>query len=40
MLRPPRPDAALREKARQLLDEAEQYGYGPDDVVNWIREAQ
>lgn len=38
VLRLPRARTALREKARQLLDEAKQYGYGAEDVVDWIRE--
>ncbi|MDA3643441.1 GntR family transcriptional regulator [Saccharopolyspora indica] len=36
VLRRPDPEVALRQKLRDLLDEAGRHGYGPDVVVEWI----
>lgn len=38
VLRRPDPEAALRAKVRELVAEAQQQGYGPEDVITWIQE--
>ncbi|ETK36227.1 GntR family transcriptional regulator [Microbispora corallina] len=38
VLRRPDPREALRERARDLLDEAARYGLGPDEVVDLIKD--
>ncbi|MGI5490825.1 GntR family transcriptional regulator [Microtetraspora malaysiensis] len=38
VLRRPDPREALRSLARDLLDEAGRYGYGPHDVIELIKE--
>ncbi|MCI2423798.1 GntR family transcriptional regulator [Saccharopolyspora sp. K220] len=40
VLRRPDPKAGLRQKLRELLAEAERHGYRPDDVIEWIKEAE
>ncbi|GAA4886950.1 MULTISPECIES: GntR family transcriptional regulator [Saccharopolyspora] len=37
VLRRPDPEAALRERTRELVAEAARHGFGSADVIGWIR---
>ncbi|MGP4017942.1 GntR family transcriptional regulator [Saccharopolyspora sp. 5N708] len=40
VLRRPDPKAGLQQRLRELLAEAERHGYRPDEVIEWIKEAE